>query len=318
MFRLPKLFKAINLVIRPPLCLYTSIRPTSLFRAQLRPYSTVAAPSNAQTEELILFFESKITSSPNIQNFNESLNILASLYLEKHLTKEQIRPLYQQCFSYFDKIPKAVPDFKEEDLSATADLLTQLYQSMIESLDPPLVLMALRSWSQFNPKHSKPYWHFVEFLLTRTKFINLFEGHQIVELLESYYRIKDKYENDKFAYIFDKCDEYICDKEELKFSDKDISRLLYLYIQSNLGSDLFFEKMFKAFMHEKEKMSIHDLITCAWSFVSYNLTKKDKEFIVYSEGTYEKLLERMNELNSYQVKQFLWSYHKEREIFRLG
>ena len=275
------------------------------------------AQKDQERQELLVYLESKLQSTPTLESFNESLQILTTLYSKQYISREQVRERYRKCIEYFDSIQKNEPDFQQESLSGASEHLTNLSQAMVEALEADIVVDSLKSWANFDPKYSKQYWHFVEFLLTRTKFINLFEGRHVITLLNSYYQIKERYEIDKFAYIFDKCDEYICGKEDIKFSNAELARLLYLYSKCNLGSDEFFFRMLNKFKEEEERMNIKDLVACGWSFVNYNVTKKDKEFLVYKQDTYKRVLENIKELNSYQVKQFLWAYHKESEIFGL-
>ena len=270
---------------------------------------------NTDREELIFFLNNKLKSPPSLQNFNESLQTLRSLHANEFLTKEQVRHLYTQCISYFASVPTNTPEFQDSYLTTVSDEMTGLSQSIVESLEPTMVTNSLDIWSNFDPKFSKPYWHFVEFLLTRSKFMNLFEGDQIVKLLDSYYQVQERYEADKFAYIFDKCDEYICKNRDLKFSDKSSARVLYLYAKSNLGSDNLFQNLFERFIIGRPYMSIENVITCGWSIVSYNLKKRNKSLVVYNQETYQKVLESINQLNSYKLKQFLWAYHKEQELF---
>lgn len=273
------------------------------------------AQKDQERQELLVYLESKLESAPTVGSFNESLQILTTLYTKQYISRDQVRERYRKCIEYFESIPKDEPDFQQESLNGASENLTNLSQAMVESLEADIVVDSLKSWSNFDPKYSKQYWHFVEFLLTRTKFINLFEGRHVITLLNSYYQIKERYEIDKFAYIFDKCDEYICAKEDIKFSNAEMARLLCLYAKCNMGSDEFFSKLLNKFKEEEERMNVKDLVACGWGFVSYNVTKKEKQFMIYQPDTYKRVLENIKQLNSYQIKQFLWAYHKETEIF---
>lgn len=281
-------------------------------------YHFCSVPKDNNKEELLLYLNSKLQTPPNLQTFNENIEVLRSLHTKEYLNQNEIRELYQKCITYFNTIPKEASNFQEEQLNITSELLAGLYQSMIEALDTNIIVLSSKSMSQFDPKYTKPYWHFIEFLLTRTKFISLFEGTHVVRLLESYYQIQERYESDKFAYIFDKFDEYICGKESLNLSHEDMAKILYFYAKCDIGSDMFFQKMFERFIAEKESLEIKDLVICAWSFVSYNLKKKNKTMLIYTQGVHERVLSRVKDLNSYQAKQFLWAYHKEKELFGLN
>jgi len=267
-------------------------------------------------EELFAFFQSKLISPPNLECFNESIQDLKSIYMQGFLTQDQTTDLFRQCLQYFSLILKENFIFQNELLFQSSELVTDLLKSIIENLDVEILLLSLKSWKKLDPKYSKSYWNFIEFLLTRTKFMNLFKGKQIVDLLNSYFEIRNKYEMDKFSYIFDKCDHYICTKEDLQFEKEDIARILYLYIKCNLGSDRFFDKLFRQFVLERDKLSLSDLVTCNWCFVNYNLTKQDKNLLVFQKDVYEKISNNIKELNSYQIKQFLWAYQMEKLMLR--
>ena len=274
------------------------------------------AEKDQERQELLVYLESKLESSPSLESFNQSLQILTTLYTKQYISRDQVRERYRKCMEYFESIPKEEPIFEQESLTAASEHLTNLSQAMVEALEADIVVDSLKTWAKFDPKFSKPYWHFVEFLLTRTKFINLFEGRHVVTLLNSYYQIKERYEIDKFAYIFDKCDEYICGRgDEIKFNHSELARVLFLYGKCNLGSDELFSRLLGKFKEEEERINVKDLVACGWSFVSYNVTKKDKQFRIYHPNIYQKVVDNIKELNSYQIKQFLWAYHKETEIF---
>jgi len=273
------------------------------------------AEKDQERQELLVYLESKLESSPSLENFNQSLQILATLYTKQYISRDQVRERYRKCMEYFESIPKGEPGFEQESLTVASEHLTNLSQAMVEALEADIVVDSLKTWAKFDPKFSKPYWHFVEFLLTRTKFINLFEGRHVVTLLNSYFQIKERYEIDKFAYIFDKCDEHICGKDDIKFNHAELARVLYLYGKCNLGSDELFSRLLNKFKEEEERINVKDLVTCGWSFVSYNVVKKDKQFRIYHPNVYQKVVDNIKELNSYQIKQFLWAYHKEMEIF---
>lgn len=313
MLRYRTLIKTILPLVRP-ISQTSTLHSFPLFLRNRPHFSFCAAPDNDR-EELIFFLNTKLKSSPNLQDFKDSLHALRSLHAKGYLTKEQARHLYAQCVSYFGSVSNDMSTFSETDLIAVSDEMTGASQSLIEALEPAMVTSSLRIWSQFDPRFAKPYLHFIEFLLTRSKFMNLFEGEQILQLLDSYYQIREKYETDKFAYIYDKCDEYICSNKALSFSPDNLARVLYLYSKCDLGCDTLFQALHERFVMQKDNMSVENIIICAWSFVNYNLRKKNKNLKIYDHETYQKILSNIDKLNSYRLKQFLWAYHKEQELF---
>lgn len=55
-------------------------------------------------------------------------------------------------------------------------------------------------------------------------------------------------------------------------------------------------------------MDIKDLVRCAWGIVSFNVRAKSKLLKVYDTGVHKRITDNINELDSYLLKNFLWSY----------
>jgi len=299
---------------------YAIVRRNSTYQFSSFFNSTTFLDSNNNTndinkEEVLLYLQSRLSSKPNLECFNEIIQDLNFLYIKESLDQEQTINLLKESLHYFGLVIKEEINLENEILTQSSEQITTLYKSIIEILNPNIMLITLNLWKKLDPKCTKSFLNFNEFLLTRTKFMNLFEGKQIVNLLQAYYEVRNKLESDKFAYIFDKCDTFICSKKDLVFQKEEVAQLLYLYSKCNLGSDNFYHKLFRNFTEEKDKMSLDDLVTCYWSIVSYNISKKDKKYIVYQQDVHEKILKNIKSLNSFQTKQFLWAYQMEKIIF---
>jgi hypothetical protein len=139
-----------------------------------------------------------------------------------------------------------------------------------------------------------------------------------VELLKCYYQIENTFDVDKFRYIFDKFEEHYIVQEKIFLSGKELSELLTLYGKLQLGSDLFYKKMFIRFEEIKIQMEVPEIIICGWAFVRHNYWRKNKALRVYHPDVQQRVKNGIGELNSYLIKQYLWAYHKENEIFNLS
>lgn len=262
--------------------------------------------------EVIEFFEQELQTIKDVNSFLRVTNILASIATTDKVQLKTKRAFFHKLIDHFPQMSN-----KEEDIRQfpkISDSIVGLYQIKIEYIDPEMVISTSKLISKHHTKYFKSYWHFIEFLLTRTNFLNTFTESHAVQLLNAYYEIENNLEADKYQYIFDKMEEFFSLKPALSLTEDELTRVLNYYTKSNLGGQLLYSKFYERFQDLRKTMKLENFISCAWGFVNYSLRAKDKSMKVYDQESYNKISNGIQDLNSYYIKQFLWSYHKEKEL----
>ncbi len=128
--------------------------------------------SNMETSRQYTSLNDLTRNIENINDWKKCVETLVVLEDDPGIDKTLKKEIF---YRIFHNLPvKEINELDNKSKINLSDYIVQVLQNKIESIEPASIIASSSHLSKYDSKYFKTYWHFLEFLITRTKFLNLF------------------------------------------------------------------------------------------------------------------------------------------------